>query len=107
MSSSAFEVLVELTPGAAVDDAIPREAQVLQRLPPRLAIVATDEEGFRMLERSPAISAVYADDVPQEAMERFDQVSRAFAAGWNERRQPKERRGEGLPWDSPGFDPPR
>jgi hypothetical protein len=107
VSSSASEVLVELTPGAAVEEAIPSEAQILQRLPPRLAIVATDEEGIRALERSPGISAVYAEDVPEEAMERFDEVSRAFAGGWNERRRPKVRRGEELPWDAPGFDPPR
>jgi hypothetical protein len=107
VGTSVLEVLVELTPGAAVDEAIPREAQLLQRLPPRLAIVATDEEGIRALERSPEISAVYAEEVPEEAMEQFDQVSRAFAAGWNERRRPKERRGEGLPWDAPGFEPPR
>ena len=90
-----------------MEEAIPPPGQILQSLPPRLAIVATDAEGIRTLERSPDISAVYAEDVPEEALEQFDQVSRAFATGWNERRRPKVRRGEGLPWDAPGFDPPR
>ena len=33
---------------------------------------------------------------------------RLFAEGWLERqsRGPKERKGEGLPWDAPGFQPP-
>ena len=90
-----------------MEDAIPPRGQILQSLPPRLAIIATDEEGIRALERSPEISAVYEEDVPEEAMQRFDQVSRAFAGGWNERRRPKVRRGDELPWDAPGFDPPR
>jgi hypothetical protein len=99
-------VLIELQPGATLEDAVPPEAQVLQRLPPLLAIVAADEEGIRALESSSATSAVYAEDVPPEALERFDQATRAFAAGWNERRRPKERRGEGLSWDAPGYEAP-
>jgi hypothetical protein len=106
VGSSPSEVLVELQPGAAIEEAIPPQAQILQRLPPRLAIVSADEEGIRAMERSPKISAVFAEDVPPEALEQFDQVSRAFAAGWNERRRPKERPGEGLSWDSPGFEAP-
>jgi hypothetical protein len=106
MGSSPFEVLVEVRPGVDVEDALPGDAQILQSLPSRLAIVTTDAEGVRVLEQSPEINAVYPEEVPQEALNRFDQVSRAFAAGWNERRRPKERRGEGLSWDSPGFDPP-
>ena len=106
MGPSPSEVLVELQPGATLEDAIPPGAKILQRLPPRLAIVAADEEGIRALERSPATSAVYAEDVPPEALEQFDQATRAFAAGWNERRRPKERRGEGLSWDAPGYKAP-
>jgi hypothetical protein len=101
-----MEVLIELQPGAAVEVAVPPDLQILQRMPPRLAIVATDEEGIRALERRPEISAVFVEDVPAEALARFDEVARLFAAGWNERRRPKERIGEGLPWDAPGFRAP-
>jgi hypothetical protein len=103
---SSSEVLVELQPGAVLEEAVPPQAKVLQRLPPRLAIVTADEEGIRAMERTPAITAVFARDVPPEKLEQFDQVTRAFAAGWNERHRPKERPGEGLSWDSPGFEPP-
>jgi len=106
MGSSPAEVLVELRPGAALQDAVPTHAQILQRLPPRLAIVAADEDGLRAIERSPAVHSVFAGEVPPEALERFDQVTRAFAKGWNERRRPKERLGEGLSWDAPGFEAP-
>jgi hypothetical protein len=104
VGSSPSEVLVELQPGGAVEDAVPPGAQILRRLPPRLAMVAADEAGLQAMECSPEISAVFADAVPPEVLEQPDQVSRAFAAGWSERRRPKERRGERLSWDSPGFE---
>jgi hypothetical protein len=106
VESSASEVLIELQPGAAVEDVTPPQAQILQRLPPRLAIVAADEEGVRAMEHSPGVTAVFAEDVPPEVLDQFDPVARAFAAGWNERRRPKERPGEGLAWDTPGFEAP-
>jgi hypothetical protein len=106
VSRSPSEVLVELQPGASVEDAVPPDAQILQRLEPRLAIVAADHEAIQALRRSPRVSAVFAEEVPPEALAQLDQVSRAFAAGWNERRHPKQRRGEGLHWDAPGFDAP-
>lgn len=106
MSSQSAEVLIELQPGATVEDALPPAVRILQRMPPRLAIVAADAEGIRALEHLPEISAVHTQAVPAEVLERFDQAARLFAAGWNERRRPKERIGEGLPWDAPGFQAP-
>jgi hypothetical protein len=106
MDAPFSEVLVQLQPGVAVEEAVPADARVLQRLPPQLAIVAADEDGIRAMERSTEISAVFADDVPPDVLDRLDPVTRAFAAGWNARRQPKQRRGEGLAWDAPGFEAP-
>jgi hypothetical protein len=100
------EVLIELEPGTSVDDAVPPEVRVLQQMPPRLAIVSANEAGIRALEAAPGVTAVFAGDVPPEALERLDVVGRAFATGWNERRRPKERLGDGLAWDTPGFEAP-
>jgi hypothetical protein len=100
------EVLVALKPGAAIDDAVPGGAQVVQRMPPRLAIVVADDDGIQAMTDSPAVTGVYAGDVPPDVLDGFDQVTRVFAASWNERRRPKQRRGEGLSWDAPGFEPP-
>ena len=100
------EVLVELQPGAALADAMPPAAVVVQQFPPRLAIVAADETGIDALRESAAVNAVFPGEVPPEALERFDQIARVFAAGWNERHRPKQRRGDGLPWDTPGFEAP-
>jgi hypothetical protein len=100
------EVLVELEPGAALDAAVGSGAEVLQRLPPRLAIVAADAEGVQALERHPEVRSVFRGDVPPDALARLDEPGRLFAAAWNGRRVPKERRGDGLSWDAPGFDAP-
>jgi hypothetical protein len=100
------EVLVELQPGATIEDAVPAEAAVLQRFPPRLAIVAADAAGIDALRASAFVNAVFDGEVPPEALDRLDQMGRVFATGWNERSRPKRRRGEGLPWDTPGFDAP-
>jgi hypothetical protein len=100
------EVLIELAPGTTTDAAVPPEVRVLQQMPPSLAIVSADETGIRALEAAPGVSAVFAEEVPPEALERLDVVGRAFAAGWNERRRPKDRIGDGLAWDTPGFEAP-
>jgi hypothetical protein len=100
------EVLIELEPGTSADAAVPPEVRVLQQMPPRLAIVSADEAGIRALQDAPGVASVFAEDVPPEALERLDVVGRAFATGWNERRRPKQRRGDGLAWDTPGFEAP-
>jgi hypothetical protein len=104
--SPRAEALLELEPGANLDDAVDPHVEIHQRLPPRLVIVAADEEGLKALESRPEVRAVFTADVPPETLEQFDESERLFAAGWNERRRPKQRLGEGLPWDAPGFDAP-
>jgi hypothetical protein len=106
VGTATSEVLIELLPGAMLEDAMPSNAVVVQRFPPRLAIVSADETGIDSLRQNASVNAVFSGEVPAETLERFDQVARLFAAGWNERRRPKERRGEGLPWDAPGYEAP-
>jgi hypothetical protein len=101
------EVLVEFEPGAELEPAESATgARVVQRMPPRLAIVAADADATQALERRPEVRAVFAGDVPPEALARLDEPERTFAAAWNARRAPNGRRGEGLPWDAPGFEAP-
>ena len=104
-AARALEALLELRPGAQLDAIAPR-VEVRQLFPPRLAIVAADEEGLRALEQSPEVLSVHTDHVPYEALAQLDEPARIFAAAWNERRRPKQRPGDGQPWDAPGHDAP-
>ena len=79
------EALVELRPGATLD-AIDAAVEVRQRLPPRLAIVAADEDDLRALARSPHVLSVHTAHVPQQVLARLDEPARTFAAAWNQRR---------------------
>jgi hypothetical protein len=99
------EALLELRPGAQLDELGPR-VEVRQQLPPGLAIVAAGEAELRALEQSPEVRAVHTADVPADVLARLDEPARSFAAAWNERRRPKDRPGQGASWDAPGFDPP-
>ena len=81
--------------------ALRRAVQVTQVMPPRLALVIAPEGS----EPPPIPGVVYlTDDTPPPADLSPDE--RLFVEGWRLRRQPKERPGEGLSWDSPGFEPP-
>jgi hypothetical protein len=98
------EALVEHRPGASLD-ALP-DVELRQLLPPGLAVVTGAERDLRALERLPGVLAVHTERVPDDVVARMDEPARTFAAAWNERRRPKRRRGDGLPWDTPGFDAP-
>jgi hypothetical protein len=75
------EVFIELEPGTTADAAVPPEVRVVQQMPPRLAIVSADEAGIRALEAAPGVSAVFAGDVPPEALERLDVVGEPSPPG--------------------------
>lgn len=105
-SSSASEVLVELLPGTSPDDLTQLGVRVIQQLPPGLAIVAAPVSDLGTLPAHPGVHAVFAGAVPPADLERLDPTARAFAAAWNARQDPKSRPGDGLSWDTPGFDAP-
>jgi ABC-type iron transport system FetAB permease component len=48
-------------------------------------------------------------DIPEEILNSLDQQEAMFVAAWRLRLQAptKQRPGEGLDWDAPGFEPPR
>lgn len=77
-----------------------RVAQVVQVLPPRLALIAGDGPVT-----VPGATA-YTEDVPDNVLAELSPVERAFVAAWRSRRAGKRRPGEGLPWDAPGHLPP-
>jgi hypothetical protein len=80
-------------------------AQVTQVLAPRLALIRSDREVLARAARIDGVAAVH-DQVLGELPADLTDSERTFVAAWQARRAPKTRRGEGLSWDAPGFEPP-
>ncbi len=82
-----------------------RSATVTQLLPPRLALVvlppgAAPEQVFGVGTRW------FGGDVPEVVLRELSEAELLFVAAWRQRRRPKIRPGDGLPWDAPGYQPP-
>jgi len=86
--------------------ALRRNAVVTQFLPPRLALVAlpTDLQALHVPQVRGA--TVYEDDVPDAVLDKLSEKERLFVSAWATRRVGKERIGDHLPWDAPGYSPP-
>ncbi len=87
-------------------DRLGRSATLVQHLPPRLAIVESDEDARAALRTAPGVLGVGEPDLPDDVRARLTDTERLFVDAWVVGRQPKTRRGEGLAWDAPGFQPP-
>ena len=81
--------------------------KVTQRLPPRLAIVEGDADGVAALRNIHGVVGVFDGPVPETVLGELNPTERLFADAWvSSRRSKPDRRGEGLPWDAEGFEPP-
>jgi hypothetical protein len=70
---------------------------VVQLFPPRLALVREVGEWPNLPEGAFYVDQVESDLRPNEKL---------FVEAWRKRMENKDRPGEGLPWDAPGFTPP-
>jgi hypothetical protein len=81
-----------------------RAVTITQTMPPRLALVQASG-GRDALPSLPGLSYMERPDDP-DAPTELTAEERMFVDAWRLRRQPKQRQGNGLAWDSPGFEPP-
>ncbi len=89
-------------------------ASVTHVASPRVVVVSTEQDPASEFPCVPGVRRVYADDVPTEELEAdepFTALSREealVARAWllRQRQPEKHRPGEGLAWDTEGFDPP-
>jgi len=88
-----------------VIDELRRSATVVQLLPPRLATIAL-AVGQREVVPEIAGATFYVDEVPSEVVNSLLPQEQVFARGWQARRGGKNRSGDQLSWDTPGFTPP-
>ncbi|MBM2618522.1 hypothetical protein JIG36_23480 [Actinoplanes sp. LDG1-06] len=83
-------------------DAWRQSATVTQELRPWLALVSPAGP------QVPEIPGTrwFAGDVPEDVLGELPPAARLFVAAWRQRQEPKDRPGDGLPWDTPGHLPP-
>ncbi len=95
----AEEALAELSNRRPVTHVVSRRVVVVQH--------PTDEPDVD-IRAIPGVAAVMAAEVPPEFLATLDETEAMFVTAWSSRKgkPKKERSGEGLPWDAPGFEPP-
>lgn len=110
------ELLVLLKPGSASDiDAVRRKVadsggQIKQSYGKRVLIVDATSDTHDTL-KSHSQMSVFRETVPDDVLEDLDDTAKLAVAAWNERHsesfrtKKRERKGEGLPWDHPDYDP--
>jgi acetamidase/formamidase len=87
-------------------DQLGRPARVVQHLPPRLAVVESDDDVRAQLRALPGVLGVGEPDLRDDVRARLTETERLFVDAWVLGRRPKERHGDGLAWDAPGYQPP-
>lgn len=80
-------------------------AMVDQVASDRLGIVRVDSATLARLRQRADVIAV-GGELPSSVTADLDESERLFVDAWFLRREPKRRKGENLPWDAPGFEPP-
>ena len=87
-------------------DRLGRSVTLVQHLPPRLAVVESDDDARAALRTAPDVLGIGDPDLPDDVRGRLTDTERVFADAWVLGRRPKTRPGDGLAWDAPGFEPP-
>jgi len=106
------ELLVRVDQDRAADalERLRRELRVTQEAPPRLAVVEAAPGRAGEVAAVPGVVAVAGPGgVPPELTEGLSEDERLFVAAWELRtgeEGERERPGEGLEWDAPGYTPP-
>ncbi len=103
------EILVILTATDSTGSmaALKQHYQVTATAPPRLAVVSTEEERVEDLRRLIGVEEVLAQSTDL-VRTSLSEAERLFVEAWRTRQLPnaKNRRGDNLSWDAPGFLPP-
>src|SRR5215208_5654769 len=86
-------------------------AHIAQRYGQHVFVVEVAPELLAALQAPSGVVGIYEGTVPDELTNRLDEIGRLGVAAWNERHTAgyhaakRKRKGEGLPWDDPDFEP--
>ena len=77
-------------------------------LHPRILVLEADEAALTALRADANVAGVYDQAVPPDVLAGLGPEERLFVEGWIQQQagKDKSRRGDGLSWDAPGFQPP-
>lgn len=107
MAEPERELLVLMTSGADPVEAVrAADGRITQRFGDRIALALVPASARVALASRTDVVNIYDEDLPDVAAEDLDEAERVFVNAWRERRHVKRRTGDGLPWDSPGFEAP-
>lgn len=110
-SGGIRELLVILS-GERTEEALKQlsaKYNVQQVASPRVLVVEGTQNELAGLRAVPGVLAATAGELPPTVLEGLDQSETLFVAAWLSRTKEgpsKQRPGEGLSWDAPGFVPP-
>lgn len=84
-----------------------KEQRVTQAVSDRVfAIEKPDSQQIAALEATPGVLLCPEGSTPPNVPVDLSSAERIWIDAWGKRGEPKPRRGEGLSWDAPGFEPP-
>lgn len=92
---------------AAAMERISERLHITQQLPPRLALVEGEAADLQRARTLVGVTAVCTQRIDDVVFKQLNEAERLFAEAWTLSLKPKgARRGDGLPWDAAGFQPP-
>ena len=100
-----MQVMV-LVDEAAASEVLEKHGAIVHRASPRLVIVRVEPSVRARLGELPGVVAVTEGAFSAEVSGRLDEAEALFAAAFAARGTSKQRAGDGLEWDAPGFEPP-
>lgn len=106
MQDPPREDLVVLGPGPTGQTLaqLRKIVNVTQVLSPRLVLVRAEPALRARIAEVAGVLGVYSDAPPD--LPDLTPAERVFISAWQTRATPKQRAGDGLSWDAPGFMPP-
>lgn len=81
-------------------------ATIVHAASPRLFVVRLESATYEEIAALPGVAALSEQSLPPGLAAQLDPQEKLFAAAFAARAIPKERVGDGLPWDAAGFEPP-
>lgn len=104
--SKELLVILALASCDEVRSKLESDFQLLQIASPRVLTVTNTPQALAEIASRQGVVLATKDQVPSTVLEELNANEKMWIAGWQLRKQPKQRIGEGLSWDAPGFQPP-